>query len=1129
MGSAASARSPARDGAGGRGTHTESEIELRVGELKLQAARNQPQPRSVCVRVEALGMEGGQPFETRALAPPMGSAPLRFGWQHAVALSEGNRAWAALERALEGAGSPPANLNVFFVVVDASNNVELGEVPVDLAPLLAPGARESSAFQQVQVQSKQGGTLGTLGVRIRAQEALRAVQDAQRAPAPSGPPKRVEQLSANDLHAVLTARGLRVPSTVQARTFYLDLCKRERLREVSAAELATAKRGGVEPTQTDARVELGVEEVVITDRSLQHSQPRSMCVRIEALGMEGDGQPLETRATAPARGATPTRFDYRQSLTLTKGSRGWSALERALDRSASGGRVDIVFELLDADSGAALGEASLDISPLTRGEEERSTQQVQLFDRRNLAIGHALVLVRVQDAVRTVQRSGGSSRGSEGTKRVVSVTVPRLHMPGEPISVTVDGQTFDVYAPKGLRAGQTFDAEVNVAESTGGRAASARRSQQRDERRDERDQPGSPGSASGRSRGRWSGGADSAADANTVESRRARQKAYDDQRKAAQPPPPAQTRQRSPSRDQGHQQPSHHSQTPYQQQQLPHQHQPAQFAQSMPSYSQPPQHAAAPSLPSAVAAAFPHGTSPTEVEHALIVAFERLGQAQAQIATHNAQRAKLERELAREREQSSEVNKELRQVKAEREAQRQRLEELGGVRSSTRPLLMEGGVRGSAGALTGGVASGPAALSVTERKHAEQLRKRLGNFQAAKEEEVRALNKKLSQAHDATMVEAQERQKAERQTVDALRRLSEAQAALDQERRHAQAVGTERERLSAALAEAQFQHRELAVVLEAEQQMRYQLEEQYGVPAPLGRMPARGLVRDGTLGSSLGRGGISGRSGLAASVPVRGSAGAVHRAPPSRGASRPASRPASHPPSPGGSKINSPIREKSGAVAEQQASGAPRGRWIGHKERDASSAANRAEDEQPKGDATTTSASERSGERGGERGDGSLAGASGEGAAAAPAVTEPTTAARADVGASRRSFGASNMPPPRVQASPPPSPCTHAVRSSAEQLGTSPLRSSFDASRADRCAPLRPSDSEVDMAVRMRNMAMGIDEALMSGAGKDKSVMPLAQRYKYAVARRDAADAQQQVLGIGETRRSLNSSLGASQ
>jgi hypothetical protein len=67
------------------------------------------------------------------------------------------------------------------------------------------------------------------------------------------------------------------------------------------------------------------------------------------------------------------------------------------------------------------------------------------------------------------------------------------------------------------------------------------------------------------------------------------------------------------------------------------------------------------------------------------------------------------------------------------------------------------------------------------------------------------------------------------------------------------------------------------------------------------------------------------------------------------------------------------------------------------------------------------------------------------------------------------------------------------------------------------------------MAVRMRNMAMGIDEALMSGAGKDKYVMPLAQRYKYAVARRDAADAQQQVLGIGETRRSLNSSLGASQ
>ena len=69
------------------------------------------------------------------------------------------------------------------------------------------------------------------------------------------------------------------------------------------------------------------------------------------------------------------------------------------------------------------------------------------------------------------------------------------------------------------------------------------------------------------------------------------------------------------------------------------------------------------------APAFPHGTSPTEVEHALIVAFERLGQAQSQIASHTTQRSKLEKELVKEREQSAALQRELRQVKAEREAQ----------------------------------------------------------------------------------------------------------------------------------------------------------------------------------------------------------------------------------------------------------------------------------------------------------------------------------------------------------------------------------------------------------------------------------------------------------------------------
>ena len=65
-----------------------------------------------------------------------------------------------------------------------------------------------------------------------------------------------------------------------------------------------------------------------------------------------------------------------------------------------------------------------------------------------------------------------------------------------------------------------------------------------------------------------------------------------------------------------------------------------------------------------------------------------------------------------------------------------------------------------------------------QRGHAEQLRKRLGAFQAAKEEEIKRLKKKLDEALDSTSSEAAERMRLERQAVDSLRRLSEASAAL---------------------------------------------------------------------------------------------------------------------------------------------------------------------------------------------------------------------------------------------------------------------------------------------------------------------------------------------------------------
>ena len=66
------------------------------------------------------------------------------------------------------------------------------------------------------------------------------------------------------------------------------------------------------------------------------------------------------------------------------------------------------------------------------------------------------------------------------------------------------------------------------------------------------------------------------------------------------------------------------------------------------------------------------------------------------------------------------------------------------------------------------------------------------------------------------------------------------------------------------------------------------------------------------------------------------------------------------------------------------------------------------------------------------------------------------------------------------------------------------------------------------MAIRMRHMASDLARALDSGAGKDRHAPPLAMAYKYAVEQRDQADVQQSALGLGDSRRSLTSSLGTS-
>lgn len=771
-------------------------------ELRLESRRGQPQPRTVAVRVEALGMEGQQPLETRPMAPPGGSSPMRFAWSHTLKLAQGDSAWNSLLAAVEAAqsatsargGKQGSKMNFYFVVFDASEGSDMGEAAYDLESLLAPGARDTVGMQSLRVNDRQGNAVGTLSIRVKAAEAIKIVQqppppaddgrDSGRGGRDSsrdsgrdaGPSKRVEQLSVSDLHALLSARGVRLSSTLQKRTFYLDQCRKQKIETVTESELQQARSG--DPPPPEAKLDLAVEEVTLTDRTLQYSNARSVCVRVEALGIEGP-TPLETQALSPPSGSRPFRFSWAHTLTLTQGSEGWNALARAIDQALAGGRdaprFEILFAVIDAGHGGVLGQAGFDLSPLLRNSTERATQQLQLFDQRH-PVGNASVTVRALDAIRLVRDSPAApERGPNDPPRMqkVTVTVPQYHMPNEPIPVEFEGQTYEVQVPRGMRAGQSFEVELAIA-SSGGRGGGrneppspagsnrsrgrwgepaaggdrGRRDDSRDSYRDgDRDGAQSPGGSATRTRGRWGGDAGAAQQPQTGVDRR---RAYDDQRKSTQQQQqqrydgrggqqlsatvggqPGELRGRSPGRSPGRNSRDdlHHDQRYPSSSQHQSSH-PGSLASTMP--------ASMPATTYSGAPAFPSGTSPTEVEHALIVAFERLGQANSQIATHGQQRGKLEKELVKEREKSESLQRELRQVKAEREAQGQRLAELGAAGCSRAAPVSSASAEG--GGVMGGVGAGMpvgSARSVAERGYTEQLRKRLGKMQKAHEEEAR--------------------------------------------------------------------------------------------------------------------------------------------------------------------------------------------------------------------------------------------------------------------------------------------------------------------------------------------------------------------------------------------------------
>lgn len=165
-----------------------------------------------------------------------------------------------------------------------------------------------------------------------------------------------------------------------------------------------------------------------------------------------------------------------------------------------------------------------------------------------------------------------------------------------------------------------------------------------------------------------------------------------------------------------------------------------------------------------------------EVQETLLAAFERLGEASAELALMRERNAALEAELVASKRSETTLQHRLRAVRAEREQIARRrmfvFSEAAGlsVGDPPRPPF-------STGAGDTGRRGVPAPNSTQHRKL-----QRMQELQASREEEGRAVHRKLQQALEGAAAEAAARAHAEAEVAKLKRQLGELEAALEAER-----------------------------------------------------------------------------------------------------------------------------------------------------------------------------------------------------------------------------------------------------------------------------------------------------------------------------------------------------------
>jgi hypothetical protein len=195
-------------------------------------------------------------------------------------------------------------------------------------------------------------------------------------------------------------------------------------------------------------------------------------IRVELAGMEGS-KAVHTKA-APVEGSM--QFDH--SINVRHGTAVWDAVAGALasrDEAAS----DVFFTLVAAGASTSLGEGFISLrKDLLEKEHDLEAHPLAILDDHDSLVGHLRVSIHALSAMRAMQApDAGCSAATQQAADLVSgelkvqVVVPACCIGGENATVRHEGADYDAALPAHARPGETVTvalSSVRAAAPTGG-------------------------------------------------------------------------------------------------------------------------------------------------------------------------------------------------------------------------------------------------------------------------------------------------------------------------------------------------------------------------------------------------------------------------------------------------------------------------------------------------------------------------------------------------------------------------------------------------------------------------------------------------------------------------------------